>query len=722
MALTMTAATGAPYSPWPGHGDLERAAGALAARLPAELGSLARLAYTYRWSWMPGGAEVFQAVDGHRFELCGGNPVRLLQEAPTASLTRAAGDAALLERAAELEAAVLADLARPALDAPVSDARPAVFLCAEFGIHPSLPVYAGGLGVLAGDLLKQASDSAVPLVGVGLMYRQGYFRQRLDTSGWQHEYWVDTDPERLPAAAVTDAGGAVLTVPVEIRGRMVTVSAWRVDVGRVALYLLDTEHPENERVDRWITSRLYAGDGATRLAQYVLLGVGGLRFLAALGIEPGVVHLNEGHAAFAPLELARSAVAAGAEPTAALEAARRRTVFTTHTPVAAGNDTYGWGEAQEALGSLPGALGLPVDDVLSLGESHPFEGRVGVTQLGLRLSRAANGVSRRHGEVARAMWSPLFPGRAVEDVPIGHVTNGVHLPTWMAPPLRALLGHHLGAGWEGRAADPGVWAGVDGIPDADLWAARNEQRRILVDYVRERSTADRLSREEPADYVGAAARVFDPDVLTVGFARRLAVYKRLHLLIHDMARGLALLGDPRPIQILIAGKAHPRDDEAKRLVQNLFTFKVVPPVGGRVAYLHDYDLAVASVLVAGCDVWVNLPRPPQEASGTSGMKSALNGGLQLSVLDGWWPEAYDGTNGWAVGGEVDADGGAQDARHAGELYRLLEDEIVPAFYERDAGDVPVEWVRRIKSSLRTIGPRFCAARMLSDYVAGPYTG
>jgi starch phosphorylase len=447
-----------------------------------------------------------------------------------------------------------------------------------------------------------------------------------------------------------------------------------------------------------------------------------VRVLRALGIEPGLVHLNEGHAAFAPLELARADVAAGADPPAALARARERTVFTTHTPVAAGNDTYDWALARQALGSLPANLGLSADDVLTLGETHPFEGRVGVTQLGLRLSRAANGVARRHGEVARAMWQPLFPDRPVDEVPIGHVTNGVHLPTWMAEPMRGLLDRHLGAGWEERTADPATWDPVDAIPDEELWAVRGALRERLVGFVRERSTVDRLNREEPPDYVEAAARVFDPGVLTVGFARRLAVYKRLHLLIHDMARGLALLSDPRPIQILIAGKAHPRDDHAKRIVQDLFTFKTVPPIGGRVVYLHDYDLGVAPVLVAGCDVWVNLPRPPQEASGTSGMKSALNGGLQLSVLDGWWPEAYDGTNGWAISGEVDADAAAQDARHAGELYRLLEEEIVPAFYQRDDAGVPVEWVRRIKASLRTVGPRFCAARMLEDYLTGPYAG
>lgn len=722
MALTVIPAeTAEPYSRWPGRDDLVRAAGALAARLPDALGPLARLAYSYRWSWWPGGEGLFRSVDEHRWELCGANPVRFLQEAPTESLWRAAGDAAYRERLVAEEAAMAAELARPRRPGPVSEDRPAVFLCAEFGVHSSLPVYAGGLGVLAGDVLKQASDERIPLIGVGLMYRQGYFRQRLDTSGWQHEFWSETDPERLPAVLVRDGQSRPLTVVVELRGRPVTIQVWRVDVGGVALYLLDTERPENARPDRWITTRLYVGDQSTRLAQYLLLGLGGVRVLEALGIEPGLVHLNEGHAAFAPLEMARAGVAAGLTPAEALDRARALTVFTTHTPVAAGNDTYDWAMVRDALGSLPGAIGLSADEVCALGETGPGQGRVGVTQLGLRLSRSANAVARRHGEVARRMWRPLFPGRAEIDVPISHVTNGVHIGTWMAEPMRSLLTTYLGAGWEERASDPATWAAVDAIPDEELWAVRTQQRAELVAYVRERSAVDRLARGEPAEYVEAAARMLEPDVLTIGFARRLAEYKRLGLLVRDAARAVALLAEPRPIQVLIAGKAHPHDDDAKHIVQALFALKSAPNVGGRVAYLHEYDLSMARILVAGCDVWVNLPRPPLEASGTSGMKSALNGGLQLSVLDGWWPEAYDGTNGWALDGAVEQDTGAQDARHAEELYRILEQEIVPAFHDRDSGQgLPRAWIRRMKASLRTVGPGFCAARMLDDYLRGPY--
>ena len=716
---TVATATTSPYSPWPGGDDLAAAAAALAARLPDELAPLARLAYTYRWSWLAGAEDLFRAVDPHRWGMAGANPVRLLQEAPTRSLIRAAADPALVERAVVVEAAVAAEHDLPWRQGPVTPERPAVFLCAEYAVHGSLPIYSGGLGVLAGDLLKEASDRRVPMVAVGLLYRQGYFRQRLDPSGWQHEYWVYTDPERLPMALIGDARGHPLTVTVEIRGRRVVAQVWRLDLGGVALYLLDAERPENAVADRWITSRLYVGDPDIRLAQYLLLGLGGMKAVRAMGIEPGVVHLNEGHAAFAPLEMARGDTTLGADPADALALARRRCVFTTHTPVAAGNDTYGREAVQAALGSLPADLGLSSEAVCSLGETEPG-GPVGMTQLALRLSRSANGVARRHGEVARAMWAPLFPGRAVDDVPIGHVTNGVHVGTWMAGPMRALLDRYLGSGWEARAADPATWAGVDGIPDEDLWSVRCEQRARLVALVRERSALDRLNRGEPVDYVDAATRVFDPDVLTIGFARRLALYKRLYLLVADMARGLALLSGDRPIQIVMAGKAHPRDDEAKRIVQELFAFKPVAHVGERVVYLHEYDLRIAPTLVAGCDVWLNLPRPPLEASGTSGMKSALNGGLQLSVLDGWWAEAWDGTNGWAITGEVDDDHAAQDARHADALYRCLEQEVVPLFHDRDGAGVPAGWLARVRASLRTLGPRFCATRMLDDYLAGPY--
>ena len=687
----------------PGHDDLQRAADALAARIPAPLAPLARLAFNYRWSWTPGGPELFSAVDPARWERCGENPVRLLGEVSPAALERAAGDAALLERAAAVEAAVQADLARPPAEAPVPPEHPVAYFCAEFGVHRSLPIYSGGLGALAGDILKEVSDRALPFVAVGLLYRQGYFRQRIDAGGWQHEYWVDTDPERLPAALVTGADGEPLTITVPVRDMTVTAQIWRVDVGRVPLFLLDAERPENDLPARWITSRLYIGEPDARLAQYVLLGVGGTRALAALGIEPGLVHLNEGHAAFMSLE-------PGAD--------RERTIFTTHTPVPAGNDTYPPAQVLDALAGVTRERGADSAELIARGRTRPDdEGEpFGISQLALRASRAANGVSRRHGEVARDMWKDLWPGTEPADVPIGHVTNGVHLPTWLGGPMRELLDRHLGEDWLARAADPATWAPVEAIPDADLWAVRSRQRAEFVEYVRGKSVSDRLGRDEPRGYVETAATAFDPDALTIGFARRLATYKRLHLLVRDADRAMKLLSNGRPVQLVMAGKAHPRDDEGKRMVQHLFAFKGAPEIGGRVVYLDDYDLSSAARMVRGCDVWLNLPRPPLEASGTSGMKSAANGGLQLSVLDGWWAEGYDGTNGWSLPGEEDADHGAQDHRDAAELHRLLDEEVSREFYDRDADGLPRAWLARVKRSLMTNGPEFSATRMVRDYV------
>ncbi|HXA29196.1 MAG TPA: alpha-glucan family phosphorylase [Candidatus Angelobacter sp.] len=701
-----------------GTSDLARAAAGLAGRLPAGLAPAARLAYNYRWSWLPEGDPAFRAIDPHRWETSGHNPVRLLQEAPLEALERAAADPRWKALAAELDA----DLSRPPLPADVTPDHPVAFLCAEYGVHPSLPIYSGGLGVLAGDMLKEASDHALPMAGVGLLYRQSYFRQHIDQSGWQHEHWVELDPERLPAALVTGDQGRPLTVCVPIRGRDVLVQVWRVDVGRVPLYLLDTAHPDNSPIDRWITTRLYVADRETRLAQYAVLGIGGVLALRAMGIDPGIVHLNEGHAALAPVELAREAVAAGASLEDALSSARQRTVFTTHTPVAAGNEAYSLGELTAVLGDLSIRLGGEADAVLRLGRVHPDdEGEgLGLTPLGIRMSRTANAVSRRHGIVARAMWQPLFPGSDVDSVPIGQVTNGVHLPTWMSPRVHTVLDRHLGDGWWRNPSDPRVGAGIDRVPAAELWEARNELRAHLVDYVRERSVADRLARGENAERAQAAALAFDPNVLTLGFARRLATYKRLHLIIQDAARALALLAGSRPVQIVLAGKAHPADVEGKRIVQQLFELKNAPFVAGRVVFLEDYDLGMALRLVAGCDVWINVPRPPLEASGTSGMKAAMNGCVNLSVLDGWWEEAWDGENGWGIGSPAGADPATQDAHDAAQLYDLLEGEIVPAFHERDQDGIPQRWVARVRASLRTGVQRFSSARMLDDYLAGAY--
>jgi starch phosphorylase len=704
---------------WLGNQDLEHRTNELASRLPDELGVFARLSFNYRWSWMPGGPELFESIDPYRWAVRRGNPVRLLLEMPGHPLSIIAGNRELIERAEALDAQLQADLARPF--SVGSGERPVAFLCAEYGVHPSLPTYSGGLGVLAGDILKEASDLAIPMVGVGILYREGNFHQRIDRTGWQHEYWVESDPDRLPLALVTGDDGGPITITVPLRDRELVAQIWRLNVGRIPLYLLDTRRSENSRVDRWITSRIYVGDRKLRLAQYALLGIGAVRALRALGIEPGLVHLNEGHAALASLELSREGTARGQRFSDALEEARARTIFTTHTPVPAGNEAYGAQELAEVLGDYAGGLGATEDEFLALGRSRPGPAEpLGLTVLGLRVARSANGVSRRHGEVARAMWQPLFPGRRMQRVPIRHVTNGVHLPTWTAPAMRALLDRHLGPGWSSRAADPDAWAGVDHIPDEELWAVRRSLRSTLVDYVRDKSASDRLARGEPVGYAEAAAESFDADSLTLGFARRVAGYKRLYLLVLDPDRARELLEGPNPIQLVISGKAHQEDEEAKRILQSVFGMKLEPHVAERVAFLEDYDMFVARQMTWGCDVWLNLPRPPLEASGTSGMKAAMNGGLNLSSLDGWWEEAFDGTNGWGIPAAAAMDQHEQDIQDAGKLFDLLEREVTPLFYDRDHTGLPVGWIKRIKNSLRTIGPRFCATRMVDEYVREVY--
>jgi glycogen phosphorylase len=689
--------------------------------LPPALSAFARLAYNYWWSWQPGGAELFRAIDPDRWESCNQNPVRLLVE--SSCLTQAATNPKLVARVDVFDKALAAELARPFAPAPpASPEQPIAFICAEYAIHESLPIYSGGLGVLAGDYLKEASDQRLPFVAVGLLYRRGYFHQRLDRAGWQHEWWENEQPEDLPVKCITKADGTPLTISIPLRGERVTARIWRADVGRVPLFLLDTDVAENSPLGRWVGAELYVGDRDVRLMQYALLGVGSVRALSAMNIHPSVFHLNEGHAAMVALALASEEIARGRSTAQAIDSARSRIVFTTHTPVAAGNESYGVSAMENILGALPAELGIDLKELLALGRGIGADGaqRFGMTELALRVSRSANAVSRRHGEVARAMWQPLWPERRSEAVPIIYVTNGVHGATWIADPLRRLLERHLGSGWERNAADPARWAAIDAIPDEELWAVRNEQRAALVKFVRERSVTDRLARGEPLSYAELAARTFDPGALTIGFARRVALYKRLDLLIQDPPRALALLSGSRPIQVVMAGKAHPRDDEAKRALQLFFGLKDQPVVGARVAFLEDYDTEIAQALVSGCDVWLNLPRPPLEASGTSGMKAALNGGLNLSVLDGWWIEAFNGQNGWAINSEPTSDAKTQDERDAEALYGLLEREVVPQFYERDAAGLPRRWIQRIKASLRTIGPAFCTARMMKDYLVKVY--
>ena len=706
----------------PGAREADERAAELAWRLPTELAPLARIALDYRWAWDPDGPALFRALDPHAWAINAQNPVRQLADLTPHAAQLAAGHGPTLERIARLERVLEENRARPETPVPGID-QPVVFVCAEFGIHQSLPIYSGGLGVLAGDILKQASDLALPMVGVGLLYRKGYFHQRVDRTGLQHEYWTQIMPERLPTVLVLDETGAPLRLAFPLFGREVAFHVWRAEIGRVPLYLLDTELEENDPVDRWITARLYEGNPLTRLGQYGLLGLGTVRALQALGIEPGVLHFNEGHPALAALELASEHVARGAALDEALDLARERCVFTTHTPVPAGNETYETSSFLEAFAELPQRLGMDEGRFLDLCRMHQGSDEwPGMTPLALRLCRRANAVSLRHGEVAREIWRPLFGDAPADEVPITHVTNGVHLPTFLSVPMLGLLDRHLGDGWLDRASDPETWASVDDIPDEELWAARNESRRSLVEYVKTKSIQDRLLRGEDPDRVKDVAETFAEDTLTLGFARRIATYKRLFLLTYDPERVRRIFADGPPVQSVVAGKAHPLDDNAKQMLVDVFGLSEAVGITSRVAFLEDYDLSVAAPIVGGCDVWLNMPRPPLEASGTSGMKSAANGGLNLSVLDGWWVEGYDGENGWEIDGSgpEGEDDAAQDARHAHALYDLLEQQVIPLFHDRDADGIPRRWLQMVKRSLRTNGPRFSAARMVEEYASSIY--
>jgi starch phosphorylase len=709
------------YGPNDGRRDMERVVFELAERLPDALKVLAAVAFNYRWSWMLGGGGLFHDIDPDAWRRSNCNPRYVIEATSPRRFQELARDEGYIRRVNEVSGAIAADLQRPPMQVAGQSAGPVAYFCSEFGAHCSLPLYGGGLGVLAGDTLKAASDLALPMVGVGLFYRQGYFHQRLDLEGWQREYWVNADFERLPAVRVTGQDQRPLTVHLQIRSRTVHCDVWRIDFGRVPLFLLNTDREDNHTIDRWITARLYIGDRHVRLAQYAVLGIGGVRALQAMGIAPTLVHLNEGHAALSGFERSRMAVAGGRSFEEAMAGVRRATIFTTHTPVPAGNEGYSVGEVEPVLGEFADTLGVGHGAFLDFGRINPGNDAdaFSITPLALRTSRLANGVSKRHGEVARDMWRPLWPGSEARDVPITHVTNGVHSTTWMAAPMQRLLDCYLPGDWRARIDDPNVWDAIDAIPDHELWAVRNELRRALAELVRERSVMDRLSRGEGPEYVEQAARAFDPNVLTIGFARRVAAYKRLYLLVRFPERGGHLLdAGPTPIQLVLAGKAHPQDQEGKQTLNYLFQNR--SNNRGRAAFLEDYDLHIAPPLVAGVDLWLNLPRPPLEASGTSGMKVVLNGGLNLSVADGWWEEAYDGSNGWIIN-TPPGDPQMQDEHDGEALLNLLQNEVIPLFYARGPDGIPHLWLKRMKASMRGLIPRFSAHRMLREYVEKLYT-
>jgi starch phosphorylase len=699
--------------------------------LPAPLKPLERLAWNYWWSWAADGASVFRDLDSEIWEECEHNPRELLAKTSAYRLAEAATDPVYLQRVSRIDQIFQSYMAVSPhwqhQDKKITPEHPVAYFCAEFGVHTSLPLYSGGLGILAGDHLKSASDLGLPLVGIGLLYRYGYFRQRLRTDGWQEEHYGETHPNELPIHLLRNTDGSPLRIEVLIRERNVLAQVWRADVGRVPLYLLDTNIPENVETDRWVTGHLYGGDRETRIVQEMLLGIGGVRLLRKLGIAPSVCHLNEGHSAFLTLELAREMVQVEQTPfSGAIERVKQQCVFTTHTPVAAGNDEFDPSLVTRAFGpAYLEELGLTEEEFLSLGRVDPANKteRFGLTPLAIRMCRSTNGVSRKHGEVSQALWQKLWPGKSLAEIPITYITNGVHAPTWVSPLLRYLLEKYVGQDWETRLRDESVWTeAVARIPDAELWAAHVRLKERLVAFIRQRSLQSRITAGERADYVEAAKTMFDPGALTIGFARRVAGYKRWNLILTEPQRLLQLINnEERPVQFVFAGKAHPQDEGSKLVLQQLAQWKYDPAVRQRAVFLEDYDQEIARQLVQSVDVWLNVPRRPQEASGTSGEKVAINGGLNFSILDGWWLEGYDGTNGFAIGnGTSDLSVAEIDAIDAESLYRTLESAVVPVFYHRDGDGLPHNWIAMMKRSIQTLAPKYNSDRMVEDYARKIY--
>ena len=681
------------------------------------------------WSWDRDSTSLFRDLDPVRWRELNHNPISLLSEIPLFKLERRAGELVLHGRInyayRRLQEYLQADRTWGATHAGVLRPRPVAYFSAEFGLHESLPIYSGGLGVLAGDHVKSASDLDIPLVGVGLFYGQGYFRQWLDVGGWQHEEYLPTDVTQLPMEPAISKTGKPVTIRIETRGPSIAARVWRVKVGRIDLLLLDSNVDGNTPEDRELTSRLYGGDGRVRVRQELLLGVGGFRALKAMGITPGVLHLNEGHSGFAVLEAIRCRMEEeGVGFDQALPKVSREVVFTTHTPVPAGHDRFSAGLMEEHLGPLREALGLSHDSFMGLGREHPSnpDEEFCMTVLGLRLSRRANAVSALHGEVSRAMWTGLYPDKLEDQVPIGHITNGVHVPSWLAPQMFRLYDRHLGIGWHEHSGESRIWEGIETVDDGELWETHLSLKSRLLEFVRRRAKEQAERREESPETLQRLNRVLSPDALTVGFARRFATYKRANLLLADIEKLITMVNDPnRPIQFVFAGKAHPRDEPGKRVLQQIAELMRDPLFADKFVFVEDYDINVGRLFVQGVDVWLNNPRRPQEASGTSGQKVVLNGGLNLSVLDGWWAEAYDGMNGFAIGtGRTHSNMHVHDTRDGEDLYRVLREEVVPLFYQRDQDGLPRGWIRRMKRTIRTLGWRFNANRMVMDYTSKCY--
>ncbi len=696
--------------------------------LTEELAGLQRIAYNLWWSWEPEARELFRRLDPDLWTETHHNPVEMLGILQQASLDALKGDDGFMSHLARVDEKLQEYMQGKSWYSKVHDGNKELkvaYFSMEFGLHESVPVYSGGLGVLAGDHLKSASDLGLPLVGVGLLYRQGYFRQYLNIEGWQLEFYPENDFYNLPLRLERDDKGVPLTVELDFPGRKVKVHIWRLQVGRIPLYLLDTNLEENLPEDREMTAQLYGGDQEMRIRQEILLGIGGIRALKLLKIEPNVCHMNEGHAAFLALERIRILMTEhGVRFHEAMEAVRAGNVFTTHTPVEAGIDHFHADLLDKYLARYYRNLGLSRDEFLGLGRQNPKNPHETfcMAVLALKLATHANGVSELHGEVSRKMWKNVWPELPEEHLPLTSITNGVHMKTWLSNEMGGLLIRYLGTRWLDDPTDHNLWRRCSRIPDAELWRTHERGRERLVDFARRRLKDQLHKVGATAKEIAVADEVLDPETLTIGFARRFATYKRGTLLLRDRERLARILNNQtRPVQIVFAGKAHPADLEGKELIRQIVQLSYEESFRHKLVFIEDYDMAVARYLVQGVDVWLNTPRRPMEASGTSGMKVAFNGGLNMSVLDGWWCEGYRGNNGWAIGkGEVYDDIEYQNEVEGRAVYDLLEKEIVPLFYDRGLDGIPRGWIATMKASLQSLCPVFSTDRMVQEYTEHCY--
>jgi glycogen phosphorylase len=682
------------------------------------------LARNLWWCWDDECVDLFRDLNPTRWRELNQNPIALLNELPLGEIEKRAAEMSLHSRINYVyrrqQEYMSAEKTWGAEHAGVLRTRPVAYFSAEFGLHESLPIYSGGLGVLAGDHIKSASDLDIPLVGIGLFYGQGYFLQRLDASGWQREEYLHTDVNQCPMQPAISENGEPVVVEIQTRTGSIRAKVWRIKVGRCDLLLLDSNVEGNAPEDCELTSRLYGGDSRTRIRQELLLGVGGFRALKAMGMTPGVLHMNEGHSVFAVLEAIRSRMEEeGVDFVTAANQIPREVIFTTHTPVPAGHDRFNADLIEEHLGPLRDQLGLSHDNLMGFGRvnSNDYGEQFCMTVLGLKLSRRANAVSSLHGEVSRAMWWSLYPEKPQDAVPIGHITNGVHVPSWLAPQMGRLYDRHLGVGWQNKSGRASTWEGIESVDDGELWETHLALKSRLIEFVRRRACEQAERRKEPSERLQKLGKLLSPDALTIGFARRFATYKRANLILGDIERLASMVNDPkRPVQFVFAGKAHPHDEPGKRVLQQIAEMMRDSEFSDKFVFIEDYDINVGRVLVQGVDVWLNNPRRPLEASGTSGQKVVLNGGLNLSVLDGWWAEAYDGVNGFAIGkGRTHTNMDVHDSRDGEDLYRVLRDEVIPLFYHRDRDGLPRGWIKRMKRTIKTLGWRFNADRMVMDY-------